>query len=181
MKTIFLPIVISRLPAHAILLGLVSLVGTLVRPLTAGNIRLIASEAGLRDELKYIAEALALIERHDPRRFQRVLRTIKRICVARWKRFVSNAPTVKLCLVQSIPADAKVSSRTRALAYAFVIIYCATEGYFYRRGIPWTRANASRIKRACAIECTYFLRHFPKEGSEAFELIRPHLRSPDPA
>ena len=161
----------AALPVEVVQLFLVCSIARIVKPISRGHIRIGAATAQRLPEVKRIAEALELVERHDVRRFKRIQRSIKRVFLAPWKSLGAYYPTGRICGVKDFSSEAGENSAAVVLAYAYLLIYGATQGYLHSRRVVFTSGNRTRIQRVCHIEGVYFLRQFPETGSEVVRLL----------
>ena len=112
------------------------------------------------DALSEIVEALELIRRHDPRRFTRVERFIKRIFLANYSFAGRYSPFGHVCGLQKLA----VPDHLRSLAtyhYAATLVHEATHAMLFAKRFPYTRTTLPRIEKLCVKEEARFLVRFP--------------------
>ena len=110
-----------------------------------------------------VSEALSLIRRYDPRRFDRILRDGVRIV---FTRHIGNAQYWRP--VNVIALDLPSVIRWSASQTATSIVHEATHARLALSGIISRRATISRVERRCVEEEITFVRRLP-QSNEAFE------------
>lgn len=119
------------------------------------------------DFFRRTQQALDLIAKVDPKRFQRVQRELEFIVHSELAfaaaSYTRRPPT---CKIDFTRRDFGKKPKTELWIYAALIVHEATHGEIYRRGVPYSKANKLRIERLCDVEAARFLRRIdPHVGS----------------
>ena len=97
-------------------------------------------------------QALCLLERHEPIRWRRVKRHIKRIIIRSTGTCGVYVPAGSVCLINSDRIPMHCSSRERLIAIAALLVYEATYGLINSKGILSPGRIVSRIDGVCDME-----------------------------
>ena len=171
------PFLISRfraLPHEVIQLCLASAYARLFGRLQFMGIDLIAPDSKIPDLTTHpVVEALRLIQSHDPRRFKRVQRFIRRILLLQGWNIKGRGmyfPSGRICTLKTLAGERSHYSPAIVHGYAFVLIHEATHGLLNNLVFPYNQAIKPRIEKICYAESARFFRvlHLPRPAFTAF-------------
>lgn len=128
--------------------------------------------------LEVTRDALALIERHDPRRFHRVQKHIRYIINQELTSLASYEPRLHRCSIDfgkyELDTDDPAIYEWRLVNYAASIVHEATHGYLFSLYIPYTPRTRARIERMCMMEERRFAARIPSDRYDfGHDLISP--------
>jgi hypothetical protein len=104
------------------------------------------------------AAALDLIERKDPRRFQRVCHCLKGIVALPVNSEAGYVPQLQVCAVRFRPPASKDELPKSAVWYGGILVHEATHGLMESYKIPYDDEHRERIERLCFKEQNRFFR-----------------------
>ena len=146
--------------------------------------RVIASnDASVGDFPDAVGAALALLEKFDPVRFNRVRSEVGTILNG--PAALNYGRAARLCALDVRLFESKGDPEKTAAMIASAIVFNATEGYLLSRGITHTRRNWSRVQRLKWREARRFLKRVGISSSlwdvvdqQAFEFVPLRQRLP---
>jgi hypothetical protein len=111
-------------------------------------------------DLSAVHEALDLLRRADPRRFNRIERSVKWIVVGNWKPRGYYDVVSHVCGIRKLsPLEAPPS--VAPYAYATVLVHEGTHAMLLTKRFPHGKADGKRIEKLCVLEEARFLMKFP--------------------
>jgi hypothetical protein len=127
-------------------------------------------------DLTQVIEALKLIQKVDPRRYDSVKRNIRTIVLAARtrKRLGRYTPAIKECQLGQVPVPENARFAP-VYCYAMVLIHEATHGRLCNQFIPHTTSTKQRVEKACHKEEKRFLQKLADTDWSRWEVFTAYL------
>jgi hypothetical protein len=130
------------------------------------------AEQARRDFITRTTEALDLIRRVDPRRFERLRVHINYIVHQELAfAYAKYDGQLRACYVDFTQLHFDKHPEMMLWGYAAILVHEATHGVVQGFGIPSRRRNRERIERLCDAESARFLRHKSERAADTWDEI----------
>ena len=161
-RIIHFPLDLLRFPARLCQTGFCAIARIICSTEIKRGIRILDCNRKTRDTFyETIDSALALIERNDPRRFERVRREIRLIVYDRWQVEPlapgAYARQPRVCMINLGRIDFSKRPKFTLAILAAMIVHEATHGYLCRKRLPYVTCIKERVEAVCRHEETRLL------------------------